>query len=68
MNQYMNFWKKWIKEDGMNRIEMLESLPITSTYASFFYPKLAKAEALNLVATSLNVYFEDLLDAVNNDE
>jgi hypothetical protein len=61
----MDFWKKWIKADGMDRIEMIESLPITKTYASFFFPKLGRADATNLVATSLNVYFEDLADAMN---
>ena len=66
MNQYMDFWKKWIKADGMDRIELLETLPICKTYASFFYPKLGKDDALNLVATSLNVYFEDLADAMND--
>lgn len=58
------FWKKWIAAEQLDRLELIKELPITKTYAKLYYPKLDMEAGLDIVATMLNSYFEDLLETV----
>jgi hypothetical protein len=59
-----DFWRKWAASEPIERIDLVKELPITKTYAQFYYPRLDNQGSLEVVATMLNSYFEDLLDAV----
>jgi hypothetical protein len=65
--EYLKFWKKWIQADNLERIEIVKDLPITKTYAKLYYPKIDTEGALDIVATMLNSYFEDLLETIQGD-
>jgi hypothetical protein len=61
------FWRRWIMADNLERLELIKTLPITKTYAKLLYPKFDITGALDTVATTMNSYFEDLLESIQND-
>lgn len=58
------FWKKWRAATDGEKIRMLHWLPITKIHAQLYYPKLDNESAMNVVATMLNSYFEDLAESL----
>jgi hypothetical protein len=58
------FWIKWLAAEDLERIEIIKDLQLCKTVAKLYYPKLDNESALDTIATMLNSYFEDLLDAV----
>jgi len=60
----VKFWIKWKDADPFERIDLIKELNITKTYAKLHYPSLDGESAMDVVATMLNSYFEDLLEAL----
>jgi len=67
VGQLFKFWKKWINADSMDKIKLIKDLPITKTYAKLYYPKMDMESGLEIVATMLNSYFEDLLQTIREE-
>ena len=59
----IDYWAKWMRADGFERIEMVKDLMICKNFAEAYYPKMSKETAMHMVATLLNSYFEDLYES-----
>lgn len=60
----IKFWKEWLEADSLEKLDMVEKLPIVTDFCNINWIKMPESLKKHSFALMLNGFFEDLEAAV----